>query len=88
MTDTPMAAPHGVLPLTLGRYRIAGTARPLPGGRFAALLSIASGRGSASTGRLVHFDTAFPTPDAAERYALEQGRDWVQAAGLNLARAY
>ncbi len=76
------------LPLTLGRYRIAGTSRPLPGGRFAALLSIASGRGSASTGRLVRFDTAFPTSDAAERYALEQGRDWVQAAGLRQALPY
>ena len=85
MIDCSLAAPLNALPLTLGRYRIAGASRPLPGGRFAALLSIASGRGSASTGRLVRFDTAFPTPDAAERYAIEQGRDWVQAAGLRHA---
>lgn len=88
MNDFSLAVPTPVLPLTLGRYRIAGTSRPLPGGRFAASLSIASGRGSASTGRLVRFDTAFPTPDAAERYALEQGRGWVQAAGLRQALPY
>lgn len=88
MNDFSLAVPMTALPLTLGRYRIAGTSRPLPGGRFAALLSIASGRGSASTGRLVRFDTAFPTPVAAERYAIEQGRDWVQAAGLRQTLPY
>ncbi len=88
MNDFSLAVPSDALPLTLGRYRIAGRSRPLPGGRFAALLSIASGRGSASTGRVVRFDTAFDSSHAAERYAIEQGRDWVQAAGLRQALPY
>jgi hypothetical protein len=65
-------------PLTLGKYRIAACPRPLPGGFFAAQVSIASGSGSASTARLMRFDSAFPTHDAAANYAIAQGIDWVQ----------
>lgn len=74
--------------LTLGKYRIAARSHPLPGGRFAAQLSIASGCGSASTGRVVRFDSAFATHDAAARYALAQGIDWVQAAGSRQTLPY
>lgn len=64
-------------PLTMGKYRIAALPRLLPGGLFAAQVSIASGHGSASTDRVIRFDSAFSTHDAAADYALAQGIDWV-----------
>ncbi len=64
-------------PLILGKYRIAALPRALPGGLFAAQVSIASGHGSASTDRVIRFDSAFSTHDAAADYALAQGIDWV-----------
>ncbi|MDP2262342.1 MAG: hypothetical protein Q8K24_04200 [Hydrogenophaga sp.] len=67
-----------VSPLTMGRYRIAACPRLLPGGRFAAQVSIASGHGSASTARVMRFTNEFTTHDAAADYAIAQGIDWVQ----------
>ncbi len=64
-------------PLILGKYRIAALPRALPGGLFAAQVSIASGHGSASTDRVIRFDSAFSTHAAAADYALAQGIDWV-----------
>jgi hypothetical protein len=64
-------------PLTMGKYRIAALPRLLPDGLFAAQVSIASGHGSASTDRVIRFDSAFPTHDAAADYAMAQGIDWV-----------
>lgn len=64
-------------PLTLGKYRIAACPRPLPGGLFAAQVSIASGSGSASTDRVMRFVDEFTTHDAAADYAIAQGIDWV-----------
>jgi hypothetical protein len=79
-------------PLTLGKYRIAACPRPLPGGRFAAQVSIASGKGSASTDRVMRFVDDFATHDAAAHYAVAQGIDWVNdttrgAAGHAVALA-
>ncbi len=64
-------------PVTIGKYRIAACPRPLDGGRFEAQVSIASGRGSASTDRVMRFCDDFPTHDAAAHYALSQGINWV-----------
>ncbi len=61
----------------MGKYRIAACPRPLDGGRFAAQVSIASGRGSASTDRVMRFHDDFPTHAAAAHYALAQGIVWV-----------
>jgi hypothetical protein len=61
----------------MGKYRIAACPRPLPSGRFAAQVSIASGTGSASTDRVMRFVDDFATFDAAARYAVAQGVDWV-----------
>jgi hypothetical protein len=73
-------------PLTLGKYRIAAFPRPLPGGLFAAQVSIASGQGSASTARVIRFDSAFSTHDAAADYGLAQGIDWVNDTARLAAR--
>ena len=64
-------------PVTMGKYRIAACPRPLTSGRFEAQVSIASGRGSASTDRVMRFCDDFSTHDAAAHYALAQGIDWV-----------
>lgn len=73
-------------PLTLGKYRIAAFPRALPGGLFAAQVSIASGQGSASTARVMRFDSAFPTHDEAADYALAQGIHWVHDTARQAAR--
>lgn len=64
----------------MGKYRIAACPRPLLSGLFAAQVSIASGRGSASTDRVMRFVDEFSTHDAAASYAIAQGIDWVSAA--------
>jgi hypothetical protein len=66
-----------ISPITMGKYRISACPRPLEGGRFVAQVSIASGRGSASTDRVMRFHDHFPTHDAAAHYALAQGIVWV-----------
>jgi hypothetical protein len=67
-------------PVTIGKYRIAACSKPLISGRFGAQVSIASGRGSASTDRVMSFHDDFSTPDAAAHYAIAQGIHWVQSA--------
>jgi len=64
--------------ITLGKYRIAACPRALEGGRYAAQVSIASGRGSACTDRVMRFIDDFPTHEAAASYAIEQGLNWVR----------
>ena len=61
----------------MGKYRIAAFPQPLTSGRFGALVSIASGSGSASTDRVMRFCDDFPSHDAAAHYALSQGIIWV-----------
>jgi hypothetical protein len=65
-------------PITMGKYRIAACPSALPCGQFAAQVSIASGRGSASTDRVMRFHNAFASHDAASRFALAQGIHWVR----------
>jgi hypothetical protein len=65
-------------PITMGKYRIAACPRQLPCGQYAAQVSIASGRGSASTDRVMRFHDEFPSHDAAARFAIAQGIDWVR----------
>lgn len=62
----------------MGKYRIAACPRQLSSGQFAAQVSIASGRGSASTDRVMRFYDEFSSHDAAASYAIEQGIDWVR----------
>lgn len=57
-------------------------------GRFAASVSIRSGRGSASTDRVMRFTGHFDSECDAHRYAREQGLIWVShAAPLRVACA-
>ncbi|HOF51148.1 MAG TPA: hypothetical protein PKX82_02505 [Rhodoferax sp.] len=63
----------------MGKYRIAACPEKLPCGQYAAQVSIASGRGSASTDRVMRFHDEFATHDAASRFSIAQGIDWVRA---------
>lgn len=64
--------------ITMGKYRIAACPRQLASGQFAAQVSIASGRGSASTDRVMRFQDEFPCHDTAAQFAVAQGIDWVR----------
>jgi len=64
----------------MGKYRIAACPRQLPCGQYAAQVSIASGRGSASTDRVMRFHDAFATHHDAACFSIAQGIDWVRTA--------
>ncbi len=68
---------HAHEPITVGKYRIAACPRQVDGGAYAAQVSIASGHGRASTDRVMRFIPEFPSHDAASRYAIQQGLNWV-----------
>lgn len=78
MIQTPHLLP--LLPVTIGKYRITACPQALASGRFAARVSIASGRGSASTDRVMNFHDHFSSHAAAAHYALAQGIDWVHTS--------
>ena len=65
-------------PISMGKFRIQPCSRALPNGAFGAQVSVASGRGSASTDRVMRFVPEFATPDAANQYALDEGMLWVE----------
>ena len=62
---------------SLGRYVVSPLTRLLDDGAYSASVSIRSGRGSASTDRVMRFKDLFESADAAHRYAHEQGLIWV-----------
>lgn len=64
---------------TIGKYRVMACPRQLDSGLYAAQVSIASGRGSASTDRVMRFVDAFPSHADAAQFSLRQGIDWVNA---------
>jgi hypothetical protein len=64
--------------ILMGKYRIQPCSRALPNGAFSAQVSVASGRGSASTDRVMRFVPEFATPAAASQYALDEGVLWVE----------
>lgn len=68
---------------SLGRFSFHSLAQRMDDGRFGASLSIRSGEGSSTTGRIVRFTRRFDTDAAAHAYAREQGLDWGADAGRN-----
>ena len=63
-------------PITIGKYRIAVLPAAHTAGRFSAQVSIASGKGSASTDRVMRFTPNFQSSDAPAQYALKQAIRW------------
>ena len=66
-----------LLPIMLGKYLVSPLTRRLADGRYAASVSIRSGRGSATLDRVLRFTRLFGTPLEALSYAAEQGQQWV-----------
>ena len=64
--------------IDVGKYRVSALVRPLDDGGYTSGVSIRSGRGSATTDRVMRFTEDFPTHEAAARYAMAQGIDWVR----------
>ncbi len=63
----------------MGKYRIAACPEQLPCGHYAAQVSIASGRGSASTDRVMRFHDEFASHHDAAQFSIAQGINWVRA---------
>ena len=81
-----MARAAAVYPLTstsnnqsiaIGKYLVSPLSKQLADGQYAASVSIRSGRGSASTDRVMRFKGSFFSENAAHHYAREQGMAWV-----------
>jgi hypothetical protein len=70
--------PHAI---SVGPYRVSALSRQLADGRFTASVSIRSGRGSATTDRILRLDGRFASEHAAQRHAHEQGLIWVRRTG-------
>mgnify|MGYP001162867957 FL=1 len=72
-------------PLQVGKYLISPLTRLDGGGRYAASVSIRSGRGSGTHDRVVRLRPIFDSRDEAARYATAQGLAWVGAAASSVA---
>ncbi len=64
--------------IAVGKYLVSPLTRRLDDGRFAASVSIRSGRGSGMHDRVMRFTPLFASSAAAVRYATEQGLVWVR----------
>ena len=65
---------------SLGRYVVSPLTRLLDDGAYSASVSIRSGRGQASSDRVLRLLGRFTAADGALRHAAAQGRAWVHAA--------
>lgn len=65
---------------SLGRYVVSPLTRLLDDGAYSASVSIRSGRGQASSDRVLRLLGRFTTADGALLHAAAQGRAWVHAA--------
>ena len=74
---TPLTSTSNNHPIAIGKYLVSPLAKRLADGLYAASVSIRSGRGSASTDRVMRFKGSFFSENAAHRYAREQGLVWV-----------
>ncbi len=64
--------------LAVGKYLVSPLIKQLDDGRFAASVSIRSGRGRGMHDRVMRFTEPFRSECAAVRYATEQGLSWIQ----------
>lgn len=64
--------------IAVGKYLVSPLAREQDAGRFAASVSIRSGRGSATHDRVMRFTGLFDSAAAAVHYATEHALNWIQ----------
>ena len=63
---------------SVGKYLVSPLVKNLDDGRFAASVSIRSGRGSGMHDRVMRFTPHFASHAAALRYAVDEGLSWVR----------
>ncbi|MDZ5456730.1 hypothetical protein SM757_09090 [Azohydromonas lata] len=73
--------------IRVGKYLVSPLTRSLGQGRFAASVSIRSGRGSATHDRVLRFTPEFGSGEAALHYATAQGLDWIGRTAADQAPA-
>lgn len=66
-----------IAPISIGKFLVSPLSKRLADGLYAASVSIRSGRGSATTDRVMRFTGSFMSANAAQRYAQDQGVAWV-----------
>jgi len=64
--------------IAVGKYLVSPLIKDLDDGRFAASVSIRSGRGSGTHDRVMRFTPRFASHGAAVRYAIDQGLGWIR----------
>ena len=64
--------------IAVGKYLVSPLAKQHAEGRFAASVSIRSGRGSATHDRVLRFSGLFDSAAAAIHYATEHAMGWIQ----------
>jgi hypothetical protein len=68
--------------IEIGKYLVSPLTKRLEDGRYAASVSIRSGRGSGTHDRVMRFVAPFATRQAAIRYAIDQGLAWIGASAV------
>lgn len=63
--------------VSVGKYLVSPLTKRLDDGRYAASVSIRSGRGSGTHDRVMRFTPLFCCSNSAASYATEQGLSWV-----------
>jgi len=64
--------------IAVGKYLVSPLTKQLDDGRYAASVSIRSGRGSGTHDRVMRFTPVFGSNNAAANYATAQGISWIQ----------
>lgn len=64
--------------LAVGKYLVSPLAKLQGEGRYAASVSIRSGRGSGTHDRILRFEDLFDSAAAAVHYATEHALGWIQ----------
>lgn len=64
--------------ISVGKYLVSPLTKKLDDGRYAASVSIRSGKGRGTHDRVMRFTPVFDKKCEATSYATEQGLSWVQ----------
>lgn len=67
--------------LSVGKYLVSPLTLCTDAGDFAPSVSIRSGHGRATHDRIFRFVARFATREAARRYAMDQGLQWLRDRG-------
>jgi hypothetical protein len=78
-----MNTTHEKNTLAVGKYLVSPLVTRTGTGRFAASVSIRSGKGSATHHRVLRFVPRFDSHASAKRYAVDEGVAWLQRLSVS-----